>query len=174
MNQIISTILNYVWVFIKILLFSAAMSLPFIGVTYFLQKPFDWLRTKKKLSFSLSLFITIFCSSFIILIFVYFLPILDKFARFTFLEGIAFFFLQIARLLLVNLLFSGMIFIIAMFIVLLYDSFKEKKKTKTKAKQKSSFLKLWKAFTMVFFVVFLFVFIIFPKIFAIILYLIFM
>jgi len=176
MKQILLTILNYIWVFIKLLLFSAVVSLPFVGLTYLLQKPFNWLRKEKKLSFALSLFILLFVVSYVFLIFIYFIPVLDKFSTFTFFEGILFILLQLLRLFLVNLLFTAMMFIIAMFISMLYDSFINKKenKRKTKASEKISFFNLWKAFAMVFFVVFLFILIVFPSIAAIIIYLIFM
>ena len=181
MSSIISIILNYIWVFIKLLLFSAAVSLPFVALTYLLKDKFNWLRTKKNLSFALSLFIIIFVVSYIVLLFTFFLPALGKFSTFSFLEAIAFIFLHIARLLLVNLLFTAMLFIIAMFISLLYDSFvnkKVKKRTKTKIKVKTSitlsFFSLWKSFSMVFFIMFLFLIIVFPGLIAIILYLIFL
>ena len=177
MNSILLTILNYIWVFIKILLLSAVISLPFIGATYLLKNKFSELRDKK-LSYALSLYIIIYIISFIFLVFIYFIPILDKFSTFTFLEAIGFILFQIVRLLLVNLLLSAMIFIVSMFISLLYDSFNEKKdkKRKTvKAKvEKLSFLNLWKSFSMVFFVVFLFILVVFPSLIAMIMYLIFM
>lgn len=179
MNELLSSILNYIWVFIKLLLFSAVVSLPFIGLTYLLKKKFAWLREKKKLSFAKALFIIIFIISYILLVFIYFIPVLDKFSTFTFLEAIAFILIQLARLLLVNLLFSAMLFILGMFIALLYDSMINKKgnKPKTKAKKKEeklSFFNLWKSFSMVFFVTFLFLLIIFPSLIAMILFLIFM
>ena len=178
MNELLLSILNYIWVFIKLLLFSALLSLPFIGLTYLFQKKFNWLRHDKKLSFAKSLFIVIFVISYIVLILVYFIPILDKFSTFTFFEGVLFVLIQIARLLVVNLLFTGMFFIIAMFISMLYDSFMEKKEKKKKTKkqksEKLSFVDLWKSFAMVLFVVLLFLIIIFPSLIAMILYLIFM
>ncbi|MFA5746258.1 MAG: hypothetical protein WCX82_04585 [archaeon] len=177
MSSILLTILNYVWVFIKLLLFSAVASLPFIGITYLLKTQFLKLRTKK-LSYALSLYILIYIISFIGLVFIYFIPILDKFSTFTFLNGIGFVVFQLIRLLLINLLLSAMMFIIAMFISLLYDSFiekKDKKKKVVKVKiEKLSFLNLWKSFSMVFFVMFLFILIVFPSLIAMIMYLIFM
>lgn len=178
MSKILLSLLNYLWVFIKLLLFSALLSLPFIGLTYLCQNRFRWLRKDKKLSFAKSLFIFIFVISYIVLILVYFIPILDKFSKFTFFEGVLFVLIHIGRLLLVNLLFSSMLFIVGMFISMLYDSFIEKKQKKKKAKkqksEKLSFMDLWKSFAMVLFVVFLFLMIIFPSLTAIILYLIFM
>lgn len=178
MNELLLSILNYVWVFIKLLLFSALLSLPFIGLTYIFQKKFNWLRKDKKLSFAKSLFIIIFVISYIVLILVYFIPVLDKFSTFTFFEGVLFVLIQFGRLLLVNLLFTGMFFIIAMFISMLYDSFMEKKEKKKKTKKQKLeilyFVDLWKSFAMVFFVVMLFLIIIFPSLIAMILYLIFM
>jgi len=178
MSQQLLTILNYIWVFIKLLLFCAIISLPFIGITYLLQKKFEWLRVKKKLSYALSLFIIIFVISYVILLLIFFISSLGKFSTFYFGESLLFILIQTIRLFLVNLLFTGMLFIIAMFIALLYDSFVNKKdkkiKTRTKKTRGLAFFNLWKAFTMVFFVVFLFIIIIFPKIIAIILFLIYM
>ncbi|HOZ35635.1 MAG TPA: hypothetical protein PLK55_01460 [archaeon] len=178
MNELLLSTLNYIWVFIKLLLFSALLALPFIGLTYLFQKKFNWLRLDKKLSFAKSLFIIIFVISYIALIIVYFVPVLDKFSTFTFFEGVLFVLIQIVRLFLVNLLFTGMFFIIAMFISMLYDSFMEKKEKKKKTKKQKSeklvFIDLWKSFAMVLFVVMLFLIIIFPSLIAMILYLIFM
>lgn len=178
MNQLLLNILNYIWVFIKLLLFAAVLSLPFIGLTFLFKKKFNWLRQNKKLSFAMSLFIIIFVISYIILVLVYFVPVLDKFSTFTFFEGVLFVLIQLARLLLVNILFTGMLFIVAMFVSLLYDSFMEKKGKKKKIKkqksEKLSFIDLWKSFSMVLFVLLLFLIIIFPSLIAMILYLIFM
>ncbi|HRS42916.1 MAG TPA: hypothetical protein P5530_03555 [Candidatus Diapherotrites archaeon] len=178
MSKILLSLLNYLWVFIKLLLFSALLSLPFIGLTYLFQKKFNWLRKDKKLSFAKSLFIIIFIITYIVLILIYFIPILDKFSTFTFFEGVLFVLIQLGRLLLVNLLFTSMLFIVAMFISMLYDSFMEKKEKKKKTrKQKSeklSFIELWKSFAMVLFVILLFLMIIFPSLIAMIIYLIFM
>ena len=179
MNELLASILNYIWVFIKLLLFSALISLPFVGLTYLLRKKFEFLRTQKKQNFAKSLFIIIFIVLYVILVLVYFIPVLDIFPTFTFLEAIAFILIQLARLLLVNLLFSGMLFIMGMFIALLYESMINKtnknKKTKTKKKtEKFSFISLWKSFSMVFFVVLLFLLILFPSLIAMILFLIFM
>ncbi len=169
-----ATILNYVWVFIKLFLFSAIISLPFIGLTYAFKGLF--LRFNKKYNFVLSLFLCVFILNYIILIFLYFIPILSKFSEFTFLDAIGFILFHLARLIIISALFSAIVLIIGMFISLIYDNLTKSKKTKIKKKKEQglSFFNLWKSFTFVLFVIITFVLLVFPKLPVIILYLIYM
>lgn len=174
MNGIISTILNYIWVFIKLLFFCAILSLPVIGIIYFLKGLFQ--KFNKKYSFILSLFISIFAFVYVSLLFLYFIPILSKFSEFAFLDAVGFILFHLARLIIVGALFSGIILIAGIFVSLLYDNYNKSKKLKSKKKNedKINFFNLWKSLTIVLVVIFCFIFIVFPRLPVIILYLIYM
>lgn len=167
-----ATIINYVWVFIKLFILCAVLSIPILGLVYFFKNFFK--KLNKKYSFVLSLYIIIFILNYIVLLLLYFIPAISKLvAEYNFLDGLLFVLFHIARLILINALFSGILLIIGMFISLLYDSNKSKTKKK-KAKEEISFLNLWKSITIVLVVVISFILVIFPKLPVIIFYLLYM
>jgi hypothetical protein len=167
-----ATIINYVWVFIKLFILCAVLSIPILGLVYFFKNFFK--KLNKKYSFVLSLYIIIFILNYIVLLLLYFIPAISKLvAEYNFLDGLLFVLFHIARLILINALFSGILLIIGMFISLLYDSNKPKTKKK-KAKEEISFLNLWKSITIVLVVVISFILVIFPKLPVIIFYLLYM
>lgn len=168
MVKILSTILNYLFVIIKLFLFCMVLSLPIVGITYLLSSLFK--KFNKKFSYIVSLFLCIIIVIFPILLLLYFLPILSNFSNFSFIDGVLFFLFQFSRLLLISLLFSCILVILGMFISLIYDSKKQKKIKK----QKINFLNLWKSTVIVITIIFAFVLIFFPKLPVIVLYLIYM
>lgn len=168
MVKILSTILNYLFVIIKLFLFCMVLSLPIVGITYLLSSLFK--KFNKKFSYIVSLFLCIIIVIFPILLLLYFLPILSNFSNFSFIDGVLFFLFQFSRLLLISLLFSSILVILGMFISLIYDSKKQKKIKK----QKINFLNLWKSTVIVITIIFAFVLIFFPKLPVIVLYLIYM
>lgn len=168
MVKILSTILNYLFVIIKLFLFCMVLSLPIVGITYLLSSLFK--KFNKKFSYIVSLFLCIIIVIFPILLLLYFLPILSNFSNFSFIDGVLFFLFQFSRLLLISLLFSCILVILGMFISLIYDSKKQKKIKK----KKINFLNLWKSTVIVITIIFAFVLIFFPKLPVIVLYLIYM
>lgn len=175
MTEFLTIVLNYIWVFIKLFIFCAFLSLPFIGATYIFKSIFS--KLNKKYSYVVSLFLCIFGISYIIILLLYFIPILNKFAEFTFLDAIGFILFHIARLIIVTALFSAVLLIIGMFVSLMYENSNKSKKVKLKRKKEVttlSFFNLWKSFTIVLVVVTTFILIVFPKLPVIILYLIYM
>ena len=171
MVNFLISILNYVWVLIKLFFICVLFSLPIIGIIYLFKGLFR--KIKKKHSFSLSLFSSIFIVTYPILLIIYFIPVLSQYNELLFLEIIGLTLFQIVRLILVNLLFSAILFIFGLFVSLLYDSNLEKIK-KSKKKKEINFFALWKNTAIVLFVMITFVLLVFPRLPAIILYLIYM
>jgi len=162
-------LLNYIWMLVKLILFSAVLALPAIGLIYLLKPIFC--KLNKKSSFVVSLFLSIFFVVYFVCLLLYFIPVLGKFSQFTFFEAVGFILFQLARLILVCALFSAVLLIIGMFVSLIYDKLI---KPKTKRQKKLSFFVLWESITIVFVVVFAFILLVFPKFPAIVLYLLYM
>lgn len=169
-------LLNYIWMLVKLIMFSAVLALPTIGLIYLLKPIFC--KLNKKSSFVVSLFLSIFFVVYFVCLLLYFIPVLGKFSQFTFLEAVGFILFQLARLILVCALFSAVLLVIGMFVSLIYDKLaKHDKLTKPKTKKhkkKLSFFVLWESITIVFVVVFAFILLVFPKLPAIVLYLLYM
>lgn len=171
-SSIFTKTLNYLWFFIKLIFFSAIFAIPFVFIVDWLKKPF--LKFREKKSFIVSLFLLTYIVLaillliyFIVLLFITSIPVSGFYL-------IIFFIYNILKLLFINLLLSAIVVIFAMITTFAYEKInsKHKQKDKKKSSKKSlNYLDLWLSLTITFICVF-FVYLIFPKILALLLYLI--
>jgi hypothetical protein len=164
MEEIIKIVFNYLWFIIKLILLSAAISLPVIALTYIFKNFYNRLRQKK--SFLVSISIIIFIISYVIILLIYFIPLIgNNIELITAGEIILFIFIQILRLAIINLIITGIIIIFAFISSAIYDKL-------SKNKKKLNFWYLWISFIICFIILFI-VILLFPKLPAMINYLIF-
>jgi len=173
MSAIIETLLNYALVIIKTIIFSAVIAIPFVFITLLGKDLFDHLYFKKKNSYLFSMFILVYGLLFIVLLLVYFLPIIFQGIGLPPVNSIIFVILQVFRLIIVNILITGILLVFILVCTAIYDSIsKTDIKKKSKAKQ-LNILNLWFSLIIIILIIFALL-IIFPKLIAMLIYLIFM
>jgi len=166
MENIFQIILNYLLFFLKLIGISIVASIPFFLIIKLFKSKFISLR--KKFSVIGSLFIIISIISYIILLLIYFLPIISSFYKtLTFWNSVIFVIYHLIRLLIINILISGIILSISFITLGLYDKFD------TNKKQPYHNLNLFKSLIITNILVF-FILLIFPKLIAMLIYLIYL
>lgn len=161
--SVFSTIFNYIWFFIKLCGVSVLLSLPIILFVYLFK--FLFKKINKKKSFLVSMFVTIYLVSLIIILGIYFIPTISINFQYTFFEGLFFVILHLFRLIITNILIAGILLVFAFIISLFYDKF-------NKSKKELNFLPLLIS-TSITSLILIIINIIFPKLIAMIMFIIF-
>jgi len=164
----IDTILNYVWFVLKLLVLCIVLSIPILILTYIFKGWFE--RSKKSFLFKLSL-ITYFIS-FIGICLLYFIPIINTGLGegYIFWNYIVFILLHLLWFIIINILITAIIIIFGMIAKGIYDAFI--KNTKRKAKN-IAIKYLWISLIITWVIIFI-IYIIFPKLIAMLLFLIYL
>lgn len=164
MQNLFQIIINYLWMFIKLIGLALLTSIPFFILIKLFEKKYSKLRKTKSVIFSLSILIFIF--SYLILILIYFLPIISTIFKMEFKDILLTFFYHLIRLLIVNVLLTGIILSFSFITLGLFDYF-----NKNKISNKNfNLIKSLTITNIIFFIILL----IFPKLFAILIYLIYL
>ncbi len=174
LSNIFLKLFNYLWFFIKLVFFSAIFAIPFVFVVNWLKNPFSKIREKR--NYIVSLFFLTYVVLFIFLIIYFVFLIINTGLPVSGYYLILFFLYSIFRLLVVNLLLTAIVVIFEMITTLIYEKlnkrhYNKKGKLSKAIKQSLNFVDLWISLTITFICVF-FVYLLFPKIIAILLYLI--
>lgn len=171
MNAILSTILNYLYVFLKIILFAIISCIPAYILIKIFSKKYDSLRKKKSVFFSLT--IIIYIVSLVVLLLIYFIPTIPMMTDASFIDFLKLFFYHFLRLIFINIIFTGLYLSYAFLVMSFNDNFNKKlKKTKHKKTIKKN-LNLVKSLSLTNIIVFILI-LVFPKLIPILLYLIFL
>lgn len=165
MENLFQVVLNYLWAIVKLIGLSILCAIPFFILIKIFKNKYLLLRKKKSVIFSL--FIIIFILSYIILLLIYFLPILSIFKGVSFLNILGIIFYHLIRLLIINILISGVFLGFSFITLAFYDKFNEKKK---QPKTNLNLIKSLILTNIIFFIILL----IFPKLIAILIYLIYL
>lgn len=161
MENIFLTILNYIWFLIKLVFYAILLSIPIFIIIKLFKNKYNTLNKKYKNQI-LSISIIFYILNLIILFLIYFIPSISGLYFENFFEYIVFFIYHILRLMIINVLFTGIFLIFTLITLGIYDKFKIKNN-----------FSLFKSLIIT--NIFLFVLlIIFPKIIAIIIYLIYL
>ena len=170
----IDTILNYVWFVFKLLALCIILSIPILIITYIFKAWFE--RSKK--SFLFKLFAITYLISLIGISLLYFIPTLQIGLGdgYTFWNYVVFILLHFLWFIFINILITGVLIIFGLLAKGIYDSLL-KKNTKDKKKQKVSeginIKYLWISLIITWVIIFV-VYIVFPKLIAMLLYLIYL
>ncbi|NCP72157.1 hypothetical protein GW835_02070 [archaeon] len=165
MENIFQTILNYLLFILKLVGVSILFSIPFFIIVKIFKSKFINLR--KKFSVIGSLFIIIYIISYIILLLIYFLPIISTFYQdLTFWQSVGFIFYHLIRLILINIIISGVILSFSFITLAIYD------KSETNKKKPYHNLNLFKSLIITNIIIF-FILLVFPKLIALLVYLIY-
>jgi len=170
----IDTILNYVWFVFKLLALCIILSIPILIITYIFK---GWFERSKK-SFLFKLFAITYLISFIGICLLYFIPTfqIGLGDGYTFWNYVVFILLHLLWFIFINILITGVLIIFGLLAKGIYDSL-FKKNTKDKKKQKVSeginIKYLWISLIITWVIIFV-VYIVFPKLIAILLYLIYL
>jgi len=160
-QNILTIILNYILMILKVIGISFLCALPFFIIIKLLNK--KYLKLKKKTNQIISVSIIFYIINAIILILIYFVPIIGTaFKTMTTINIVVFFIYHIIRLLLINILLTGIFMILSLITFAIYD----------KLNKKNNFT-LIKSLTITNIICFVLL-LIFPKIIAIIIYLIYL
>ncbi len=165
MENLFQVVLNYLLTIVKLIGLSILCAIPFFILIKIFKNKYLLLRKKKSVIFSL--FIIIFILSYIILLLIYFLPLLSIFKGVSFLNILGIIFYHLIRLLIVNILISGVFLGFSFITLAFYDKFNEKKKH---PKTNLNLIKSLILTNIIFFIILL----IFPKLIAILIYLIYL
>ncbi len=171
----IDIILNYVWFILKLLALCIALSIPILILTYIFKGWFE--RSKKSFLFKLSL--VTYLISLIGICLIYFIPVfkIGLGDGYGFWNYIVFIFLHLLWFIIINILITAIIIIFGMITKGIYDSFLKKKNLKNKKKVKAiepiSIKFLWISLIITWIIIFI-VYIVFPKLIAMLLYLIYL
>jgi hypothetical protein len=165
MILIFNTILNYLLFLIKLILLSAVISIPITFICSIFEKEYNVLYKKNKNQI-LTFYILIYLVVMIFLIILYFLPLIIASYDFTFLEIIV----NIFKLIIINLLLSAIVLVFAIISLAIYEKLNKNNK---KFKNKLNAFNLWKSNTLVIIIMFI-IYILFPNILPLILYIIYL
>jgi hypothetical protein len=161
MDNIFITILNYLWFLIKLIGFAILLSIPAYIIIKIFKNKYNSLN-KKYENQILSISIIFYFFNLIILFLIYFIPSLSGLYFEKFINYIVFFIYHIFRLALINILLTGIFLVFTLITLAVYDKFKLQNN-----------FSLFKSLIIT--NIFLFVLlIIFPKLIAIIIYLIYL
>jgi hypothetical protein len=164
MENIFQTIINYIWFLIKLVGISLLFSIPFFIIIKLLEK--KYLKLRKKLSVIFSLSIIIFIINYIILLFIYFIPALSSInIIMSTMDVILLIIFHVFRLLIINILITAIFLIFALITLAFYDKLNNKYK-------KRNNLNLIASLTLTNIILFI-ILLIFPKLMAILIYLIY-
>jgi hypothetical protein len=160
---------NYIVFLFKLIISSLIFAIPFTLICIILEKEFKILNKKK--SFFLSLFILIYIISYIILLVTYYLPfIITGFPANTFWNTLITIVFNTLRLLFVNLIISGILLFFAFISTAIYEKLNENKKKKNK--EHTQIFKLWVSISISAIIAYI-IYLIFPKILSLIVYIIY-
>jgi hypothetical protein len=161
MDNIFITILNYLWFLIKLIGFAILLSIPAYIIIKIFKNKYNSLN-KKYENQILSISIIFYFFNLIILFLIYFIPSLSGLYFEKFINYIVFFIYHIFRLAIINILLTGIFLVFTLITLAVYDKFKLQNN-----------FSLFKSLIIT--NIFLFVLlIIFPKLIAIIIYLIYL
>lgn len=164
MQNLFQIIINYLWTFLKLIGLSFLVSIPFFILIKLFEKKYATLRKKKSVIFSLS--IIIFILSYLLLLLIYFLPIISTIFKMQFIDATLTILYHLIRLLIINFLITGIILSFSFVTLGLLDYFSKNKKSN----KNFNLIKSLTITNIVFFIILL----IFPKLFAILIYLIYL
>ena len=163
-SNIFQIILNYAWFLIKLLFYALILAIPFTLITIPLRNWF--LKTNKKIkNFLFSSSIIAYVVSYILLLAFYFIPIINSDTFQTTNELLIFISIHIIRLAIINLLITAIIIILIFIILFIYEKINKNAKT-------FSLFNLWKSISIGLIICFI-ITILFPKLIAMLIYLIF-
>jgi len=167
----IETILNYVWFVLKLLVLFVIISIPIMILVYIFQ---GWFERSKK-SFIWKLSIATYIISFIGINLLYYIPVLKIGLDYNFGNYLAFIGLHLLWFILINLLFTGIFVIFGFICKGIYDSLnKDKSKTKKKKEITPVNLKYLWISLIITWVIVIIIYVIFPKLIAMLLFLIYL
>ncbi|MCK9292576.1 MAG: hypothetical protein WCY27_00735 [archaeon] len=163
-NNIFQIILNYVWFIIKLLFYALILAIPLTLITLPLRNWF--LKINKKIeNFLFSSSIITYVISYLLLLAFYFIPIINSGSFQTTDKLLIFILIHIVRLAIINLLITAIIIIFIFIILFIYEKFNKNSK-------QFNFFNLWKS-TAIGLIIFFIIIILFPKLIAMLIYLIF-
>jgi hypothetical protein len=172
----IDTILNYVWFVFKLLALCIILSIPILVLIYIFK---GWFNRSKK-SFLFKLFIITYLISLIGVCLIYFIPTLQVGLGdgYTFWNYVVFILLHLLWFIFINILITGIIIIFGLLTKGIYDYFLRKNKKEKKTKKSTELTNinikyLWISLIITWIIVFI-VYLVFPKLIAMILYLIYL
>jgi hypothetical protein len=164
-------IINYFLLVIKLIIYSAVFSIPFVFITKLLTKTYK--KHAKKRNFIVSCFLTVFPIMYILLLITYFLPSIvygfeEHFS--VIIQAILF---NIFKLFIVAIIFTLMTIILIFIASAFYDYYKKKYITKKKITKKQYNLLLLGSITSTNIILFI-IYLLFPRLLSLIVYLIYL
>ena len=170
----IDTILNYVWFVFKLLALCIILSIPILIITYIFK---GWFERSKK-SFLFKLFAITYLISLIGICLLYFIPTfqIGLGDGYTFWNYVVFILLHILWFIFINILITGVLIIFGLLAKGIYDSFSKRNKNDKKKQKVSEGINikyLWISLIITWVIIFV-VYIVFPKLIAMLLYLIYL